>query len=272
MKLAVPSRNIPFILIGLLLCGTFGVFFYQGHQANRDAAAKRRAALAASPGLKEGEQRLQKFKLTGFDERGKTAWNLEGDAAEIDPQRTVILEENVVLRLRGETTIKTDHVRWTQASGVLTTDSLVTVDHADARVVGRGAHGLPNEGFIQLHHDIVMNLHDGATRVACSGPLKIYYNQNKMVFYRKVVVTDDRGTLSANRMDVLFDPDDRKVKDIHAEGNVSIERNGDRTRSRRAIYSVRTGSVRLEGNPEITLTKSENGIIGDGLTGNPLAS
>lgn len=264
------SMNFPFILLAVVLCAAFVLFLVQGARDNRRAEDARRVRAAAPAPVVRDQQRLQKFKLTGFDEKGKTAWNLEGDAAEIDARKTVVLEQNVTLRLRDQTVVRTDKVRWSQEGGELVTDAVVTVDHEDAHVVGRGAHGRPNDGFIQLHRDIVMNL-KGGTRVSCEGPLKIYYNENRMVFYRKVVIVDDRGTLSSNRMDVYFDPDDRKVKEIVAEGNVAIERGGDRTRSRRAIYSVRTGSVRLEGNPEITLTQTQSGVL-DGFTGNPLAS
>ena len=77
-----------------------------------------------------------------------------------------------------------------------------------------------------------------------------------MILYRKVKVVDERGSVTANRMDVFFDPDQKKAKEIIAIGNVLIEREGDTTRSKRAIYLPATGAVRLEGSPEITLHKT----------------
>ena len=94
-----------------------------------------------------------------------------------------------------------------------------------------------------------------ATHLTCQGPMKIFYKENKMTFYRHVRVEDERGVLKANRMDVLFDPVEKKIDQIIAVGNVTIERGTDITHSQRAIYSLVTGSVRLEGNPEITLHK-----------------
>jgi lipopolysaccharide export system protein LptA len=82
-----------------------------------------------------------------------------------------------------------------------------------------------------------------------------------MIFYRKVKVVDERGILKANRMDVLFDPEEKKVSQIIAIGNVTIERGTDTTHSQRAIYSLATGSVRLEGNPEITLHKDSAKLL-----------
>ena len=55
------------------------------------------------------------------------------------------------------------------------------------------------------------------------------------------------------RMDVYFDSQEKKVTQIIAIGDVVIERGGDTTRSKRAIYTPSTGSLRLEGDPEVTL-------------------
>ena len=66
-------------------------------------------------------------------------------------------------------------------------------------------------------------------------------------------------------MDVLFDSTKKKVQEIIAIGNVVIERGTDTTHSQRAIYSMDTGSVRLEGNPEITLHKGEGNILDGAL-------
>ena len=82
-----------------------------------------------------------------------------------------------------------------------------------------------------------------------------------MVFYRHVKAVDDRGVLKANRMDVLFDSEQKKVSQIIATGNVTIERGTDTTHSQRAIYTLATGSIRLEGNPEITMHKESAKIL-----------
>jgi len=64
---------------------------------------------------------------------------------------------------------------------------------------------------------------------------------------------------------VTFDPDTRKIREIIAIGNVVIERGSDTTHSNRAIYSLETGSVRLEGNPEITLHKTGGSLLDGAL-------
>ena len=254
-------RNFPLLLLPLTLAGSLVYFLWTAKPApdNRKVEPARSELVQSSQ-----DQKLRKFSLTGFDDKGKSNWNLEGDKAKIDPTHMVFLDQNVTLRLKDNTVIKSDHVQWSQDGGTLRTDTWVTVDHENAKVRGRGAYGRPNEGFIQLDRDITMTMNN-STKLTCKGPLKIYYNENIMYFFRRVKVTDERGTLSSNRMNVTFDPDTRKIREITAIGNVVIERGNDTTHSKRAIYSLDTGSVRLEGDPEITLHKTGGSLLDGAL-------
>lgn len=207
-----------------------------------------------------GDQRLQKFSLSGFDNTGNRFWNLQGETAKIDPSQTAFLDDNVTLKLKDGTLIRTDKVLWSQQEGFLKTRSKVYVHHASAKITGMGAYGRPADNIIQLNHDIEM-LINAETHLWCDGPMKIFYNENKMVFYRKVHVKDASGHLWANRMDVFFDQKTNQILQIVAVGDVRIERAGDTTRSRRAYYDPKTGSVRLEGSPEITLQREGGGFL-----------
>lgn len=255
------ARNIK-TLIGIFLVAAASGFFLvlanRGHEKNvppRQEMSHRETIVNDSH-----DQKLQKFSLTGYDEKGKTFWNLEGDAAKIDPSQTVFLDQNVTLKLRDNTIVKTDHVQWTQDGGLLKTNALVFVDHQTTKIKGVGAVGRPGESFIQLNRNIEMIVNK-TTRLVCDGPMKVFYKDNKFIFYRNVKVTDERGTLRANRMDVYFDPNEKKVTQIIAIGNVVIERGTDTTHSNRCIYTLATGSIRLEGNPEITLHKESTALL-----------
>jgi len=246
-------------LTGCLALGAVFIFFLTNENKIKQTPQapdkiKRESAVSST------DQSLQKFSLTGFDDQGKKFWNLEGDRASIDPGQSVFLEQNVVLKLKDSTVIRTDHVQWSQDGGILRTPALVFVTHQNAQVKGRGAVGRLNDNFIQLNRDIEMVINQ-TTRLTADGPLKIYYKENKMIFYRRVKVVDERGVLTANRMDVLFDQEQKKVSQIIANGHVTIQRGSDTTRSQRAIYTMATGSVRLEGNPEITLHKESAKIL-----------
>ncbi len=201
------------------------------------------------------DQELQKFNLTGFDEQGKKFWNLEGETAKIDPGQTVFLEENVTLKMRDGTAVKTDHVKWDPKEGLLTTEARVHVVHRAAIIEGTGASGRPADSYVQLNRDIHMQI-NATTDLTCKGPMKIFYKDNKMIFYRNVTVVDDKGILKSNRMDVFFDSAEKKITKIIAMGNVQIDRGGDTSKSQKAIYDVASGSIKLVGNPEISFHKN----------------
>lgn len=251
MSRGINRQNIPltFMIVGIL---ALGAVFFIPKAPQKKAAAVTKASLKEDLISQSRNQELQKFNLTGFDEKGKSSWNLQGDAAKIEPGETVHLDQNVTLRLQDSTVVRSDHVQWSQSTGVLKTSSPVYVDHQNAKVKGIGALGRLNDSFLQLNRQIEMVLNQ-TTRLTCDGPLKIFYKDNKMSFYRKVRITDEKGTLSANRMDVFFDPVAKKAKEIVGMGNVIITRGQDQTKSQRVFYTVATGAVRLEGNPEITL-------------------
>lgn len=258
------QRFQVFMFFGAL--ATAVIFLVADRNRHRhDASSPARAEIIRS----SRDQELQKFSLTGYDDKGQKFWHLEGDTAKIDSGQTVFLDQNVTLRLKDQTVVRTDHVQWSQDGGTLRTDAPVTVDHENVKIHGTGAFGRPADNFVQLNRDIDM-LVNGNTRVTCLGPMKIFYNDNKMIFYRRVRAVDERGVLTAKRMDVLFDPNDKKVNQIIAIGDVVIERGQDTTRSRRAVYSLATGSVRLEGDPEITLHKESKALL-DGTPGNQSA-
>ena len=258
MNIKFNRQSIFWPALILAFAGVVLFWLYQNHEARM--VSKIKAPEHQELVKNSHDQQLQKFRLTGFDEKGKTFWNLEGDAAKIDPSQTVFLDQNVTLKLRDNTVVKTDHVQWSQSNGLLKTNSLVFVDHQNTKIKGVGAVGKPGESFIQLNRNVEMII-NRTTRLVCDGPMKVFYKNNQLIFYRNVRVTDERGVLKANRMDVYFDPNQRKVTQIVAIGNVVIERGTDTTHSRRCIYTLATGSIRLEGNPEITLHKESTALL-----------
>lgn len=251
--------NFPVVLLlALFMLAAVWALWTREQKVRQSEEASRRSRAEL---IRSGrDQRLHKFSLVGFNDAGKKFWKLEGDTAKIDPGQTIFLDQNVVLRLKDDTVIHTDKVRWSPDNATMTTDAPVRVDHEKTVITGRGATGRPNDGFVQLNHDVEMRIHETAT-VTCLGPMKIFYNQDKMIFLRKVKVKDQRGTLTATRMDVFFDSRKREVNRIVAIGNVVIERGSDTTHSHRAIYLPANGSIRLEGNPEITLHKGSTALL-----------
>ena len=145
------KRNFPFYLFIVLLLAAFAFFFFQGKKQND---AKRKTHSPKEMIDSSHDQRLQKFTLTGFDDKGQKFWNLQGESAKIDAGQTIYLDENVTLRLRDNTVVRTDHVQWSQGGGTMRTNSPVFVSHETVKVKGMGAVGRPSDSFIQLNRQI----------------------------------------------------------------------------------------------------------------------
>lgn len=254
-------RQHAIIAVLVFVIFVLGAMVLQLQRERKDSARK-----AAKPAVEAGDkgaplnQKLQKFNLKGFDDKGKLFWHLEGDTANIEPGQTIYLDENVTFRFEGNTIVRTDHVQWSPQTSTLTTQAPVYVIHENAAMQGIGAIGRPKENFVQINRNIQMLINEKTT-LTCDGPLKLFYKENKCIFYRRVKIVDERGTLESNRMDVLFDPETKKINQVVARGHVVIRRGQDVTRSERAIYTVATGAVRLEGNPDISFHQNSASLL-----------
>ena len=114
------SKTLPLLFLPLIIAGA--VFYYYNNLKS-DRSGSRFLDPARSAMVRAShDQELQKFSLSGFDDTGKSNWKLEGESAKIDPGQTIFLNENVTLRLRDNTIIRTDHVQWSQDGGTMRTD------------------------------------------------------------------------------------------------------------------------------------------------------
>ena len=78
------------------------------------------------------------------------------------------------------------------------------------------------------------------------------YEKNIAHFSDNVVAEDDRGRLTADRMDVYYNKASRRVAKIVAIGNVVIESpDGNKTFSDNVIYLAEEGRIILGGDAEV---------------------
>jgi len=197
-------------------------------------------------------QIIERFELEGFGDDGERAWRLQGDRAHVKDGGDVFIERDVELNLAGGTDIFADKVYWQNTRSRFLTNRPVKIEHEGIGIEGRGALGRLERQFVQINQDIRMIINSG-TIVTSRGPMKIYRDENRVVLYRDVWILDEQGSVSADRMDGFFDPEARKIIAIVAKGDVRISRGEDVTYSEVAIYDNRTGSVRLEGSPQIDI-------------------
>ena len=203
------------------------------------------------------DQVIQRFKLEGFDDVGDRAWKLVGDQAHVGANKDVFIEKDVFLVIAGGTLIRADKVLWQNSKARFLTQAFVRVHHRDLQIEGHGALGKLDQKFVQINQNVRIVTANG-TILTGRGPLKIYQDEHRVTFLRDVWILDKRGAIHADRMDGEFDENERKLVRVVAQGNVEISKGDDVSTADRAIYDTRTGSVRLEGGPEIDIRNPEN--------------
>lgn len=92
---------------------------------------------------------------------------------------------------------------------------------------------------------------EDTTIITSDGGLNLDYAKHTAVFKKNVVVTDHRGTLKAQEMRVLFEPEGSKIKTIEAIGNVQIVQEGRTAEGENALIRSEEGVIELTGNPKI---------------------
>lgn len=235
-------------------------------------------------------QKILSFNLEGYRDNGQKKWELNGAVANIlsnvikldyitakaygdDGSMTVkarrgvydkvtkniYLEKNVIGKTSDGIRLVTDRLHWDDKTESVSTDALVRIEKDNLISIGRGAVGSPTLKQVQLKKDVVVELkEDPPTLITCDGPLVVNYQKNISILNNNVRITDQRGEISADMMKVIFDPKTKKIIRVVAIGNVKITREDNATYSKRAVYTVRDGRVRLIGKPRIVVFPKED--------------
>jgi lipopolysaccharide export system protein LptC len=235
-------------LLGLLTAGILGIVILL-FNSYRPVSSDLPAPDAGDP---KG-QTIEHFELEGYDDDGNASWRLVGESARVSPSTDVFIERDVVLTMLGGAIIRSDKVYWQNSKTRFMTSQPVKVLHRNIEVEGRGAIGKLNQKSIQINQDVRMRIEPDGTLVTCRGPMRILQGESRVVLYHDVRIHDQRGNLTADRMDAFFDPETKKIVMITATGHVRITKDGDLSIANKAIYDTRTGSIRLEGMPEISI-------------------
>lgn len=234
-------------------------------------------------------QKILSFNLEGYRENGEKKWELSGACADIlsnvikldyvvakaygdDASLTlkadsgiydkntkdIHLQKNVIGRSSDGARIITDSLDWKDKTEQVTTDALVRIEKDNLFSVGRGAVGSPGLKKVELKKDVTVEIRDNPpTVITCDGPLEVDYSKNLAILNKNVRIVDPRGEIYADLMKVRFDPKTRKITRVVAIGNVRIQREGNSTFSERAIYTVKSGKVKLIGRPKIVVFPKE---------------
>ncbi len=195
----------------------------------------------------------------------------------------VHLADNVVIKATDGTALRTDSLNWDAEAESVFTDDKVNIKKADFEVNGKGAEVDLENRTAKLKKDVVANIKSSeanflrpkevpsvsegqatsderrATTITCDGPLEINYKKNKATFSNNVEVYDAEGSIFADRIDIYFGKDTRRVRVVMARGNVKIVNEGNVTYSEEAIYLVEQGRVVLPKRPKLVIQREEVG-------------
>jgi LPS export ABC transporter protein LptC len=147
------------------------------------------ACFAQGKNVTESQQQIGDFSLSGYGERGKKNWDLQGKSADIfqevvklkdvegnlygkeedvrltadqgDFNKTdgkVHLQDNVVITTSTGAKLTTGYLDWDRRAQLVTTDDDVNIERQNMTTVARGIRGEPNLKKIALEKDVRVDI------------------------------------------------------------------------------------------------------------------
>ena len=195
--------------------------------------------------VKESDQQIGDFSLSGFGDKGKKDWDLSGKSADIfnevvklkevvgnhyadkdsikltadkgdfnKSSGVVHLEDNVVITTSSGAKLTTNSLDWDRKQQIVSTLDRVNLQRADMNLSGVGAKGQTALKQVALEKDVTLDIEptdkssDKKEKIliTCDGPLEVDYEKNIAIFYNNVKVVKSDLTIYSDKMEVYFIP------------------------------------------------------------------
>lgn len=239
----------------------------------KDGGAEKLKLNGESAEVEDNNIKIDDISAISFGE--KSALKLKAREGNFNKGESLVhLKDNVVVTATDGTTLFTDHLDWNTETKNASTDSPISIKKADLKVDGKGVFCNLEDKTAELKEDVnvsiaslanedssapdVLGSSEPRTIITCDGPLELNYKKNHAIFHNNVRVEDSRGNILADRMDVYFSIDTRRVKCVLARGNVRIINGENITYSEKAIYLVDQGRVILPNRPKLVIKNNAN--------------
>ena len=238
-------------------------------------------------------QQLEGFNLSGYSEGGQKSWDIKGDKADVKGNEVAVtnvnanaygdqdlnltakkgkidkstgdvnLEQNVVVTSDSGTTMKTESLQWQRNKDLVQTDDKVSIQDGTMTVEGKGMEAHPSLKDAKLRSDVTANImaeskdkkKDNQIQITSDGPMEIDQASQTAVFTENVqaIEVSTGRKLKADRMEVTFDQDSRKIKKILCTGNVEVHQGMNITYSDSLTYKADEQRMILTGKPKLII-------------------
>ncbi len=194
---------------------------------------------------KDSASQIGDFSLSGFGDKGKKAWDLAGQSADIlnetvklkkvvgnhyaekdninltadngdfnKKSGVVHLQDNVVITTSSGAKLTTDSLDWDRKQQIVSTLDKVNLERSDMNLSGKGAVGQTALKQVVLEKDVRLDIAPVDKNenkkekivITCDGPLDIDYDKNIAVFNNNVKVEKPDLTIYSDKMQVYFTP------------------------------------------------------------------
>lgn len=238
-------------------------------------------------------QQIDGFNLVGYTDGGQKSWDIKGDKADIlgdqvavtnvnansygdedvnikakkgtldKASGNVFLEKDVVITSEGGAKMKTDTLEWQKKNDLVQTSDKVVIEDQEMVVSGLGMEAHPSGRAAKLNSDVKANISaaasggkkDNRIEISSDGPMEIDQVAQKAVFFDNVIAVElaTGRKLKADRMDVSFDQQSKKIKEIVCTGHVELHQDENVTRSEKLVYDANEQKMTLSGRPKLLI-------------------
>ena len=238
-------------------------------------------------------QQIDGFNLVGYSDGGQKSWDIKGDKANIQGNQVdvtnvnansygdqdvnikakrgtldkatgnVFLEKDVVVTSEGGAEMKTDTLEWQRQKDLVQTSDKVVIHDDQMTVSGVGMEAHPSTRATKLNGDVTANISaassggkkDNRIEITSDGPMEIDQVKQKAVFHDNVIAIElvTGRKLKADQMDVTFDLESKKIKEIICTGNVELHQGDNVTHSDGLVYKADEQRMTLTGRPKLLI-------------------
>lgn len=243
-------------------------------------------------------QKMEGFNLSGYSEGGQKTWDIKGDKADIKGNEVAVtnvnanaygdqdmnvkarkgkidkstgdvdLEQDVVITSESGATLKTDTLNWQRNKDLVQTDDRVSIEDTNMSVQGQGMEAHPSLKEGRLKGDVTADIlaegkgkkMDNRIQITSDGPMEIDQAAQSAVFLDNVQALElaTGRKLKADRMEVKFNQDSRKIKEIVCTGNVEVHQGMNVTYSDNLIYKADEQRMVLTGKPKLLIDPEDH--------------